>query len=85
MGGARPAPDGYHRLMEDEIGPDAGALFWDLVEGRARLAALEEIEGAFGTAGHSDEIMERVRRRKAQVSKTIEQLVAEAHAHHQRR
>ena len=68
--------------MEDEIGPDAGALFWDLVEGRARLAALEEIEGAFGTAGHDDEIMRRVKRRREQVARTIEQLVEEARTHH---
>ncbi len=67
--------------MEDEIGPDAGALFWDLVEGRARLAALEEIEAAFGTAGHDDEVMQRVKRRKQQVAKTIEQLVAETEKH----
>jgi hypothetical protein len=71
--------------MEDDIGPGAGALFWDLVEGRARLAALEEIEGAFGTVGHGDEVMERVRRRKEQVTRTIEGLVAEARAHHEPR
>jgi hypothetical protein len=68
-------------MDEDEIGPDAGAIFWDLVEGRARLAALEEIEAAFGTAGHDDEVMERVRLRKEQVEHTLEQLVQEAQAH----
>lgn len=68
-------------MDEDEIGPDAGAIFWDLVEGRARLAALEEIEAAFGTAGHDDEVMERVRLRKGQVEHTLEQLVQEAQAH----
>jgi hypothetical protein len=68
-------------MDEDEIGPDAGAIFWDLVEGRARLAALEEIEAAFGTAGHDDEVMERVRRRKEQVEQTLEQLVQEAQTH----
>ncbi len=69
-------------MDDEEIGPDAGAVFWDLVEGRARLAALEEIEGAFGTAGHDSEVMERVARRKQQVTKTLEALVAEAHRHH---
>jgi hypothetical protein len=68
-------------MNEDEIGPDAGAIFWDLVEGRARLAALEEIEAAFGTAGHEEEVMERVRRRKVQVQKTLDQLAQEAQAH----
>ena len=68
-------------MDQDEIGPDAGAIFWDLVEGRARLAALEEIEAAFGTAGHDDEVMERVKRRKAQVEQTLDQLVKEAQAH----
>jgi hypothetical protein len=68
-------------MDEDDIGPDAGAIFWDMVEGRARLAALEEIEAAFGTAGHEAEVMERVRRRKAQVETTLEQLVREAQAH----
>ena len=67
--------------MEDQIGPEAGAVFWDLVEGRARLAALEEIEAAFGTAGHNEAIMQRVKRRKQQVERTIEQLVAEAETH----
>jgi hypothetical protein len=70
--------------VEDAISPDAGAVFWDLVEGRARMAALEEIEAAFGTAGHGDEIMQRVKRRKQQVAKTIAQLEAEAQAHAQR-
>ena len=70
--------------MDEEIGPDAGAVFWDLVEGRARLAALEEIEGAFGTAGHSTEIMERVKKRKAKVAHTIKELEAEALKHHHR-
>lgn len=64
------------------IGPDAGALFWDLVEGRARLAALDELEGAFTALGHSEEVLKRVRNRKAQVDQTIEGLVAEAHEHH---
>jgi hypothetical protein len=68
-------------MDEEEIGPHAGAIFWDLVEGRARLAALEEIEAAFGTAGHDDAVMERVRRRKGQVEKTLDQLVREAQAH----
>lgn len=68
-------------MDEDEIGPDAGAIFWDLVEGRARLAALEEIEAAFGTAGHEDEVMERVKRRKAQVEKRLDQLAREAQVH----
>lgn len=68
-------------MDEDEIGPDAGAIFWDMVEGRARLAALEEIEAAFGTAGHEQEVMERVRRRKMQVEQTLAQLVAEAKTH----
>jgi hypothetical protein len=48
------------------------------------MAALEEIEAAFGTAGHGDEIMQRVKRRKQQVAKTIAQLEAEAQAHAQR-
>jgi hypothetical protein len=72
-------------MDENEIGPDAGAIFWDLVEGRARLAALEEIEAAFGTAGHEAEVMERVRRRKEQVERTLEQLVREAQAHIEQR
>jgi hypothetical protein len=72
-------------MDENEIGPDAGAIFWDLVEGRARLAALEEIEAAFGTAGHEAEVMERVRRRKEQVEQTLEQLVREARAHIEQR
>jgi hypothetical protein len=67
--------------MDDQIHPEAGAVFWDLVEGRARLAALEEIEAAFGTAGHNEEIMERVKRRKQTVAKTVERLVAEAESH----
>lgn len=70
-------------MAEDKpLGPDAGALFWDLIEGRARLAALDEIEGAFTTAGHSEEVLARVKNRRAQVSQTIEKLVAEAHEHH---
>jgi hypothetical protein len=68
-------------MDENEIGPEAGAIFWDLVEGRARLAALEEIEAAFGTAGHEAEVMERVKRRKAQVEQTLEQLAREAQQH----
>lgn len=72
-------------MEENEIGPDAGVIFWDLVEGRARLAALEEIEAAFGTAGHEPEVMERVKRRKAQVEKTLAELVQEAKAHLDRR
>jgi hypothetical protein len=72
-------------MDENEIGPEAGAIFWDLVEGRARLAALEEIEAAFGTAGHEDEVMARVKRRKAQVQTMLDQLVQEAQAHVERR
>ena len=68
---------------EEAVIADVGSVFWDLVEGRARLAALDEIEGAFGTAGHSDEIMQRVRRRREQVTKLLEGLEAEARAHHE--
>jgi hypothetical protein len=68
---------------QTDVKPDAGALFWDLVEGRARLAALEEIEAAFGVAGHNSEVMERVTRRKRQVAEIIQRLEAEAIAHHQ--
>ncbi len=69
--------------MEDiDARPEAHELFWDLVEGRARLAALDEIEGAFGTAGHGSEVMDRVKRRRAQVNRSLEKLVEEAKQHH---